>query len=312
MRITFQNDQKSVELEPQDRSLLEISLSQGIPHFHACGGNAKCSTCRVLVLESLESLDPPNPKETALLTKKGWIGSDVRLACQTRPHADLSVRRLVIDELDSKLAQREASMVRGLEKELAVLFSDLADFTPFAENALPYDVVHLLDRYFDRMGEVVAAHRGYLDKTMGDGLMALFGLESDLDTSCLDAVACALDMLKELEEFNRYLAVQFNTRFRVRIGIHAGRVICGDFGPSQRRQFTALGDTVNVASRIEEANKTPGTWLLVSEQVYQRVREKVVRGLRVEEPLKGKTGTFHLVEIVGLRSVSQEILKKAG
>jgi len=155
MKITFQNDNISVEREGKDKSLLEISLEQGIPHYHACGGNAQCSTCRVMVLEGLDRLEPPNIKEKALLEKKGWSASNVRLACQTRPRAGLTIRRLVIDETDAKLAKGEASEGRGLERDLAVLFSDLAGFTPFTENALPYDVVHLLDRYFDHMGKTV-------------------------------------------------------------------------------------------------------------------------------------------------------------
>src|SRR6185369_12355406 len=170
MKINFQKDQVTTEQTPSGITLLEISLEQGIPHYHACGGNAKCSTCRVMVLEGLDRLEPPNLKEKALLEKKGWSASNVRLACQTRPLADLTVRRLVIDETDAKLAKREASEGRGLERDLAVLFSDLAGFTPFAENALPYDVVHLLDRYFDHMGKAVETHHGFLDKTMGDGL----------------------------------------------------------------------------------------------------------------------------------------------
>jgi len=132
--------------------------------------------------------------------------------------------------------------------------------------------------------------------------MALFGLEHNLDEACLNAVSCGLSMLEELEHLNKYFEAQFNTHFKVRIGIHAGRVICGDFGPLQRRQFTALGDTVNIASRIESANKPMGTSLLVSDRVYEQVKERVVAGKFVEEPLKGKTGLFQLVEITGLKA----------
>lgn len=304
MKIVYESDGREIEAAGSDKSLLELSLAAGIPHMHTCGGRARCSTCRVAVLGGGQNLSAPTEAELMLARRKGWDVSCIRLACQARPLGDAAIRRLVADEEDVRLVGAEkSSCALGRELELAVLFSDLEDFTSFAESALPYDVIHVLDRYFNRMGEVVLRNGGLIDKYVGDGLMAIFGFEeSDPKKKCESAVRAALEMLAELDRLNPYFERQFGRPFRSRIGVHFGRMIGGEFGHPSERRFTVLGDAVNVASRIEAFNKRTKTSLLVSADVYEQVKGSATVGARCVGELKGKTGNFELFEIKELRA----------
>ncbi|TGK10293.1 guanylate cyclase [Leptospira fletcheri] len=296
MRILFEND-REVSID-SDETLLQISLAEGIPHLHACGGNARCSTCRVLVLEGKEHLSERNEKESALAERKGFP-ENVRLACQTKAFGDVTLRRLVIDDADQILASAFSGKVSGTEKAITILFSDIRSFTSFSESHLPYDVIHILNRYFQKMGDKVLKYGGVIDKYIGDGLMALFGLEESApEKTNLAAIRCALEMRAELNSFNSYLKSQFNTRFEIGIGIHSGTAILGQLGHSLRMSSTAIGDSVNQASRIESTTKKAGVGFLVSENVYGIVKNSVRKGKTFEASLKGKTGKYRLYEIL--------------
>ena len=292
---------KIIEVNDLGLTLLQISLGAGVPHASACGGNARCSTCRVRVLQHLENLQPRNDKETRLAVAKGF-SDDIRLACQTRITGSVKVRRLVIDEEDQHLAQEGTAGTIGKDQTLAVLFSDIRGFTPFAESHLPYDVTHILGRYFRTMGDAVFRHHGYIDKYMGDGIMAIFGLErATANEACLDATAAGLDMLAHLDELNTYLHRQFNAEFKIGIGVHVGSVIVGEVGHPKKRQFTAIGDAVNVASRIESATKELGFPLAISDDVRALLGDAARYGRSQRVNLKGKTQEHLLWEVTGLK-----------
>lgn len=292
--------ERSVEVEDTSRTVLEIAHAAGIPHASACGGRGRCSTCRVLVLEHAEHLTPPGEVEQRLARAKGFDAS-IRAACQARVTGPVKLRRLVLDEDDVLLASRGTEQTIGRDRQLAVLFSDIRDFTAFTERALPYDVVHILSRYFLHMGEPVLRHGGYIDKYMGDGIMALFGLERRTPAeACRDAVAAGLGMLAALAEFNAYLRRHFDTEFRMGIGIHFGPVIVGEMGHPQKAQFTAIGDAVNLASRVESATKEIGAPLLVTAAVRALLGEQARYGRQGRVNLKGKSGEHDLFEVTGL------------
>lgn len=303
-RITYQHE---AEVEENDLglTLLQISHKNNVPHMHACGGNARCSTCRVMVVEHLENVLPRNTVEARLAQKKG-LEDNIRLACQTKITGPVTIRRLVLDEDDVDLALAQ-SATSGREGELAILFSDIRNFTTFAEQNLPYDVIHMLNRYFLQMGDAVLANQGYIDKYIGDGLMALFGLvESDPATVCINAVTAALQMVEGMQELNLYLERHFGVQYRIGIGIHFGEVLIGDLGHPRKMQFTAIGDSVNMASRIESATKEAQVPLLISESVYAHVNDRVQIGKIVATGLKGKTGSYNLYEVAGLNTQSQQ------
>ena len=142
---------------------------------------------------------------------------------------------------------------------------------------------------------------GYIDKYIGDGLMALFGLEED-DPQLIgcQAVRAALDMLDGLEEVNAYLRKHLECRFDIGIGVHFGDVIAGEMGHPDKRQFTALGDNVNMASRIESVTKKARVPLLISEDLHAIVKDKVVVDKKFRTALKGKSGSYRLFHVSGL------------
>ena len=280
-------------------SLLQASLGAGIPHTHACGGRARCSTCRVIVTGGLDRCRPRNGAEAALARVKGF-SPDVRLACQTTVTDDVTLRRLVLDDADIQAAVREGRIDPGdvgRGREVTILFCNVRLFTAFSERALPYDVIHILNGYFETVGAIIDRHGGYIDKYMGDGIMVIFGLDRTVggDHAGL-AVSAAGEMALALPEFNRYLESHFGHSFR--IGIHTGTVILGSLGYHKKKEHTALGDTVNTASRIEAYTKDAGAAILVAESTYERVRKGSRWGARYTAEVKGKEEPLQLYELV--------------
>jgi adenylate cyclase len=299
-QVTFQNG-TPIEVDEPNFTLLQLALKHGVPLVHECGGNARCSTCRVMISDGIENVLPRNAAEQKLADFKGFE-DDVRLACQTRVRGPVRVRRLVFDETDAAIAEAEHGESSGCERALAILFSDIREFTPLSEANLPYDVVHMLNRYFLAMGDAVLQNDGYIDKYIGDGMMALFGVSGgDPRSVCLAAVRAGLRMLDNLAELNRYLRDHFGVEFRMRIGIHFGDVVVGQMGHPKKMQFTAIGDSVNTASRIEAAVKGTTANLLVSEAVHGHIKDHVQTGIDVDTVLKGKHGTYKLYEVVRVR-----------
>lgn len=300
--ITYVPDNKSVASE-EGETILQTSLRLGIPHTHVCGGNARCSTCRVIILDGLENCSQRNSREQSLANRLRF-GPQIRLACQTSITGDVTLRRLVLDEEDveltSQLTPDKTPISAGEEKKIAILFADIRKFTAFSESLPPYDVIHVLNRYFSQMGRVINRNGGYIDNYMGDGLMALFGVDNPQE-STLRAVTAGLDMIEAVEQLRAYLKNIYGMSFQIGIGIHYGEVVLGSIGAKDARRMTAIGDAVNFASRIEQANKEYGTRLLVSEHAYDEVRQQARVGREfADAALKGKSGRYKLYEIVGL------------
>jgi len=234
----------------------------------------------------------------------------VRLACQTTLSGDVTLRRLVLDDEDRALVEQEltGSSPRsvGEERSLAILFADIRGFTAFSEAHLPYDVIHVLNRYFNRVGSIINQYHGQIDNFMGDGIMALFGMDDASGDAALNAVNAGLEMLSAVEAMQPYFEVQFKSNFRIGIGIHYGEVVLGVVGMGERRRLTAIGDAVNLGSRVESANKEAATELLISESAFEQVKGQVVTGRRIEIPIKGRTGHYMLYEVVGSKARPQD------
>ena len=263
MTVVYDGDNRTIELE-SGKTLLEHSRANDIEHAQVCQGKARCSTCRVLVLEGAEHCSPRTAEESRLAEKYAFA-DNVRLACQCIPTGPVRIRRLIRDDVDMRLFK---GADRAREQHLAILFADIRSFTPFSERHAPYDVVHILNRYFEAMGGAILRHGGTIDKYLGDGIMALFGVDDDDNTnSCEAAFSAAGEMLIRLIPFNHYLKRNFGEEFQVGIGIHFGRAVIGELGHSEYRHRTAIGDAVNIAARVEAATKTLDTPLLISEQV---------------------------------------------
>jgi adenylate cyclase len=179
IRIAYP-DGRQVQV-PRGFSVLEASRFAGIPHASVCGGRGRCSTCRVRVVAPLSALPPPSAAEQRVLERVG-APPNVRLACQLRPTADLSVIPLLPADAAASDGYAQPAYLAGQERAIAVLFADLRTFTGIAERKLPYDLVFLLNSYFDAVGNAITSAGGIVDKFIGDGVMALFGVETTLET----------------------------------------------------------------------------------------------------------------------------------
>ena len=164
-------------------------------------------------------------------------------------------------------ALRRPIYAQGGERQIAVLFADIRDFTHITETKLPYDVVFLLNRYCRAMGAAIETAGGRVDKFTGDGVMALFGLETDGPEACRQALTAARRMSAQLVAFNQALAPDLHAPLAMGVGIHFGPAIVGDMGDGRWRSLTAVGDTVNTASRLEALCKVYHCELVVSDDL---------------------------------------------
>src|SRR6266404_3143279 len=261
-------DGRFVEVMP-GTSVLEASRIAGIPHAHVCGGRGRCSTCRVRVRGEIRSLDPPGEEEARVLRRIGAT-PNVRLACQLRPRGAVEVTPLLPPFAHAADGQRRVDFAQGSEREIAILFADIRGFTGLAEGRLPYDVVFVLNRYFAAMGRAVEAAGGRVDKFIGDGVMALFGIERDAHTGCREALAAARLISARLDELNASLGAELDRPLRIGIGIHCGPAIVGEMGYGNAASITAIGDAVNTASRLETLTKNFACELVVSDETASR------------------------------------------
>jgi len=286
----------------EGETLLEAALRADIPLAHACGGRAKCSTCRVWVMEGQANC-PARTEAEAEMAGRLRLGDEVRLACQLKPQGELRIRRLVLDEIDlaisSQLDRSSATRV-GEMRNLTVFFSDVAGFTAISETLLPYDVMYLLNRYFVQAGEIIERNGGYVDKFVGDGMMAIFGVDGEPDAS-IRAVNAALQTLEAVDRMKPFVKAMYDIDFDIRIGLHYGEAVLGSVGSLGHERLTAIGDVVNVASRVESASKEAGTRFLISEDLYRQVEDKVEMLDFVRTRLPGTSERITLYEIGGLK-----------
>jgi len=283
--VTY-GDGRRVVIQP-GTTLLEASRIGNIPHASVCGGRSRCSTCRVHVLAGGEQLPPPGEEEARVLARI-HAAPAIRLACQVRPNAPVTIQPLMPPGTSAQKALFGADLSQGKEQEVAILFADLRGFTGLAEQRLPYDVVFLLNQYFRTTGTAIQQAGGHVDKFIGDGVMAVFGLRGRPDLAAAQALDAARRMAEGIGAFNAQHAAELRAPLRIGIGVHFGPAIVGEMGFAPTLSLTAIGDTVNIASRLEAATKEQGCQLLVSEAAAVAAEMNLGLGRRVEVALRGR------------------------
>lgn len=283
--------EKHVDVKEHE-SILDASLRAGIPHYHVCGGHARCSTCRILVIDGAGNLSTPNQRESALKAKLG-LSHDIRLACQTYVLKEpVTINRIVRDSsdveiyLDDSIKHKKQQI--GQERELALLFMDIRDFTPFMEKNLPFDVIHVISKLFRAIKLTLKEHGGRIIETAGDGLYAVFGLDNTEGNYIKSSVDASFAIHQATEIFNQtYLLPYFRHEFEIGIGLHAGKVIYGSFDVDQPEQLAVMGFAVNVAARLQNATKEYNNSFIASETIVKELEGNFCEHCKVDVNLKG-------------------------
>ena len=300
-RLEIKPDDVFVDIVANESALAAMRRA-GVACTSVCDGHARCSTCRVRVESGLSSAEPRTEAEEALATRLSFT-PDVRLACQLRVQGNATLRRLALDDDDTRLIAQSFHDTEGgaigQERRLAILFSDIRDFTAFSESLPPYDVIHVLDRYINVLGRVIERHHGRIDNYIGDGMLAVFGTHGN-EQDAYDAVAAGLEMLEHLAGLGDYVRRLYGKSLDIGIGIHWGDAVVGAVGTPSSRRMTVIGDSVNFASRVEAANRGAGTRLLVSQAVRDALEERIITGCQAAQAVKGKSGMHTLYEVTGL------------
>ncbi len=262
---------------PKGLSVLEASLRNNVPHASVCGGRARCSTCRIRIIGDCGALPEPSQREAFVLARVGASDPSIRLACQLRPTADLSFFQLFLPSTTTANSHASNPARIGQERYLVSLFVDMRGSTQLAEKRLPFDTVFVVNRFLAAVAQAVMECGGRPNQFLGDGMLALFGLGTSAQLACRQALRAAAMISANIDELNQFLSHDLREPIRFGIGIHGGEVIVGDIGYRDHMVFTALGDPVNVAARLQDMTKSLACEAAISEEV------RVTAGLAADD-----------------------------
>ena len=289
---------------PKGLSVLEASLRFNLPHASVCGGRARCSTCRIRIIGDCSALPEPSQREAFVLNRVGATDPAIRLACQLRPTADLSFFQLFMPHTMSANAHASHPQRIGQERYLVSMFVDMRGSTRLAEQRLPFDTVFIVNRFLGAVSQAVIECGGQPNQFVGDGELALFGLRTSPQIACRQALGAAARIAANVEELNRFLSHDLHEPIQFGIGIHGGEVIIGDIGYRDHMVFTALGDAVNVAARLQDMTKTLGCEAIISDEV------RTMAGLasddlpQLEAVLRGRTEPMIVRSVADAKTLS--------
>ena len=280
-------------------TVLETLRSNRIPHASVCGGRARCTTCRILVTKGLEDLPEPSGLEAKALARIGAMAG-MRLACQICPTADISVVPLLAADARALDGMARGGLL-GSERLITVLFVDLRGSTTLGEARLPYDLLFILNQFYDEMIKALRATNGHYSQFTGDGLMALYGLNAkDPAQGAVDCLRGAREMLTRIDQLNGRLRGDLSQPLRIGIGIHFSEAIVGGMGPPGSQIITAIGDTVNTCARLESLTKEYDCAVILSRRAAE-VAGLDVQGRELHQaPVKGRAQT---VEFYALKTL---------
>ena len=251
---------------PKGLSVLEASLRNNVPHASVCGGRARCSTCRIRIIGDCSALPEPSQREAFVLGRVGTSDPSIRLACQLRPAGDLSFFQLFLPHTAADGHGSNPTRI-GQERYLVNMFVDMRGSTKLAEKRLPFDTVFIVNRFLGAVSQAVIESGGMPNQFVGDGMLALFGLSASRQQACRQALRAAAMIAANIDELNKFLEHDLREPIRFGIGINGGEVIVGDIGFRDHMVFTALGDAVNVAARLQDMTKSLACEVVISDEV---------------------------------------------
>ena len=262
VRIAY--PERSPVTVPIGYTVLEASRWAGIPHTSICGGRARCSTCRIRIVTGGDNLPPPSDIERATLDRV-QAPPQVRLACQLRPRHDIAVVPMIPARAGSR--GMRIAIDEGIELTATALCVDLRDSTGLAAGKLPYDSLFIVDRYVHCVSSAIAAHGGYVTSVAGDGVMSVFGGDGDARRGARNALAAVTAIWEGLDRLGRELADDLAGPLGFGIGVHSGKSVLGSIVLSGAPSLQFLGDTGNVAARLQDMSKELGATAVISQDV---------------------------------------------
>jgi len=234
--------------------------------------------------------------QAAIAIQNARLASRIEKEAQTRAQ----ISRLIPPSVVEQVLKGTLTIEKGGRlNEITMLFSDIRGFTTMSDGRPPEEVVNTLNEYFEVMVDVLFQYQGTLDKFVGDEIIGLFGAPIPIDDAPFKAVACALMMMHGLEEFNRTRASEGLSAIRIGIGINTGNVITGSIGSTRALQYTAIGDAMNVASRL--VNVASSGEVIISESTYRYVADRVDATALPPVKVKGKADELKVYRVNGLR-----------
>lgn len=229
----------------------------------------------------------------------------LRLTGEERERARLKhmFGRYVSDDVvDTLLSESDRPDLSGEERHVTVLFSDIRNFTTISEKLNAHEVVEMLNAYFSKVCEPILNRGGMVNKYIGDAVMAVFGAPKSYPDHARRALAAAVDMVKVGKEFRGWMKERFPDRglpdFAIGVGLHTGTCVVGDIGSERRTEFTAIGDTVNAASRLEGVTKELGVWLVASAATIKDAGAGITTGKTETVTVKGRAEPIEVFEVV--------------
>jgi adenylate cyclase len=235
--------------------------------------------------------------EQGALSRLG-VGPNVRLACQLHPSGDLSVLPLLPADIQIEKGKSGHSPASETERSVAILFVDIRRSTAIVEKRLPYDVVFLLNHFFEAVAGAVVEAGGKPNQFLGDGMMAIFGTEVSPQVACRQALEAAVLIEMRLARMNDRMRYELQEPISIGIGIHTGTVILGELGYREHSHLTAIGESVHVAARLQDLTKEYKALLVVSDDVLKVANVPAVGLPSHEVRVRGRDTplTIHSIE----------------
>lgn len=246
-------------------------------------------------------------QQAAISIQNARLASRIEREAQTRAQ----ISRLIPPSVVEQVVKGELTIEKGGRlTEVTMLFSDIRGFTTMSDGRPAQEIVNTLNEYFEVMVDILFKYSGTLDKFVGDEIIGLFGAPIAIDDAPFKAVACAIAMLQGLEEFNRTRASENQAPIRIGIGINTGNVITGSIGSTRALQYTAIGDAMNVASRL--VNVAGSGEIIISEHTYKHVAGRVEATQLPPVKVKGKAEELKVYRVTGLRNLATPVPGQLG